>query len=387
MKIGFCSHRDSLDKKSWSGLEYYMLKSLETHCGTVVPLGPLSADSILLPLKVLNILVHSVSGKRLAYGFFPLLARRYAQIIEPRIHADNFDLLLFPGASAVLAYLKIAHISKVYFSDTTFSQMSGYYEYLTNLLPSSEKWGNEVERKALHKADMILYPSHWAAEGAIRDYQCRADKIHVIPCGCNVPSIPERRDILSLRGRENKTLQLLFIGGDWKRKGGELAFQSMLELNRRGIDTRLTVCGSCPSSLQQHEQVDFFGFLDQNNQQEMQQLQQLYEQASILLVPSRAECFGFVFADAAAYGLPVITTETGGISDYVEDDVSGYLLPTEAGASMYADKIAYIWSNKEKYQLLTMGSRDKYEQELNWNEWGKKVSELFTDLHRGAGHK
>ncbi len=360
-----------------------MLKSLEKYCGTVIPLGPLSAKSITLPLKLLNLLIHKVSGKRLAVGFVPLLAKRYAQLIEPRIQAENFDILLFPGASAALAYLKVTDIPIIYFSDATFSQMSGYYEYLTNLLTFSECWGHEAERRAIHKADMILYPSHWAAQGAIRDYHYQTDKIHVIPCGCNAPLIPERQDILSLRRNDAKTLQLLFIGGDWKRKGGELAFESMLELNSRGIETRLTICGNCPPSVRKHSQVDFFGFLDQNKEEELQTLQQQYMNASILIVPSRAECFGFVFADAAAHGLPVLTTDTGGISDYVEDNVNGYLLPIEAGARVYADKIAFIWAHKEKYQQLSMGSRDKYEQELNWDQWGLKVSELFIGIKNG----
>ncbi|TSA49979.1 MAG: glycosyltransferase [Sphingobacteriales bacterium] len=40
------------------------------------------------------------------------------------------------------------------------------------------------------------------------------------------------------------------------------------------------------------------------------------------MVPSRAECYGIVFAEASSYGLPSVSTDTGGVSAVVKEGVN-----------------------------------------------------------------
>jgi len=49
--------------------------------------------------------------------------------------------------------------------------------------------------------------------------------------------------------------------------------------------------------------------------------------ADLLLLPSHDEPFGLVVAEALAVGTPVLATNRGGVGEYVEDGVSGHLLP------------------------------------------------------------
>ena len=52
-------------------------------------------------------------------------------------------------------------------------------------------------------------------------------------------------------------------------------------------------------------------------------LRTIYEQSSVLVVPSRAEAFGLVALEAMRSGLPVFCTRTGGLPELVLDGVTG----------------------------------------------------------------
>ncbi|WP_137463714.1 glycosyltransferase, partial [Escherichia coli] len=45
-----------------------------------------------------------------------------------------------------------------------------------------------------------------------------------------------------------------------------------------------------------------------------------------LLLPTIADCYGMVFCEAAAFGLPVVATDTGGVSSIVINERTGILI-------------------------------------------------------------
>jgi glycosyltransferase involved in cell wall biosynthesis len=173
-------------------------------------------------------------------------------------------------------------------------------------------------------------------------------------------------------------IKLLFIGFDWKRKGGDIAYETMIDLNNRGLDTRLVVCGSSIPHNIKHLKLETVHCLNKNDKKESLEFYKLYEDASFFILPTRNECFGLVFAEAAAYCLPVISTNTGGVSDYVENGVMGDLLSLSSNAKEYTDSIVNIWNDKTRYLQFCFASRKKFEEELNWDSWGKEVSKVLS---------
>ena len=87
-----------------------------------------------------------------------------------------------------------------------------------------------------------------------------------------------------------------------------------------------------------------------------------------------------VFCEASAFGVPSITTNTGGVSTYVEDGINGFTLPLIATADKYADKIQELYTNDEGYQKLCISSRKKYEEDLNWDSWGKTFKTIAEQI-------
>ncbi len=55
----------------------------------------------------------------------------------------------------------------------------------------------------------------------------------------------------------------------------------------------------------------------------------LYNLADIILVPSRVEAFGLVAVEAALFAKPVIASDVGGITDFITNNITGILVPSE----------------------------------------------------------
>jgi glycosyltransferase involved in cell wall biosynthesis len=172
----------------------------------------------------------------------------------------------------------------------------------------------------------------------------------------------------------------LFLGVDWKRKGGEIAFDSMVALERAGIRASLTVCGCQPPASYFHSKMKVIPFLDKNNSNDRGKLIDLLLNSDFLLLPTRSEAYGIVFCEANAFGLPVIATDTGGVSEIVKNGYNGFLLSPNAEASDYARIIMQIWNDEVRYLELVENSRKSYDQRLNWDAWGKAVKKAIGKI-------
>ena len=111
------------------------------------------------------------------------------------------------------------------------------------------------------------------------------------------------------------------------------------------------------------------GFLNKGTNEGLEKFNTIMKQASFLFVPTRQDCYGVVFAEANAYGVPVITTATGGVPGVVEEGVNGHMLSTQAGADQYTKLIWDTWSNDDQYHQLRVSSRKRFEEVLNWDSW------------------
>jgi len=376
MNIAFLTSQDPLDRKSWSGLYYYMAKTLGRYCGNVTPLGPVNLRQIFLG-KILNKLSRLLFNTTYNNSHTLSLARKYARIFQKKLSAEHFDLIFAPSASVEIALLE-AEPPIVTFQGSTFAQMDGYYSCFTNFPTRARREGNLVESLAISKSRLALFPSQWAARSAIHDYHADPGKVHVIPYGANLDEPPSREAILAKK--KSDRCRLLFLGVEWDRKGGDIAFETLAKLEEMKLPSQLTVCGCVPPKRIAHQNLKVIPFLNKNIPAQRAELHELLLSSDFLLLPTKAECLGIVFCEASAYGLPIITTETGGIPEVVKSGENGYLLPQGAVAADYARVIYEIFWDERRYYELVRSSRAAYQERLNWDAWGRKVRQLLDEI-------
>lgn len=379
-KIGFLSSADPYDRKRFSGTPYSILNALQKHCGDIISLGPVNYEVGLMS-KCINKLTNTFFEKKYNFTHSIMLSRQFSKNFISKITSKNINIIFAPFASTAIAFLE-TNIPIIYLSDTTFKLLTNYYDDYKHLSLLSVFEGNLIEQLSINKSRQIIFSSEWAAKSAIRDYGASPEKIHVIPFGPNIETVPSLKVILDKKKPER--CRLLFVGksNNWKRKGGHIAYETLLKLEEAGFKAELIVCGCKPPSEFTHKWMKVIPFLNKNDEDSREKLNQLFLNADLFLLPTRSECFGIVFCEANAYGLPVITTDTGGISSVIENGVNGFMLPESARGMDYAMLIQKIYNNDELYLKLVRNSRKTFDNKLNWDAWGKSVNQIINKVLR-----
>ena len=114
------------------------------------------------------------------------------------------------------------------------------------------------------------------------------------------------------------------------------------------------------------------GFLNKNIPAQYTQYVELLLGTDIFLFPTQAECAGIVICEAAAFGIPTFTYDTGGVSNYVINGMNGYRLPMNALGTDFADCI-YLSYVKSELEKLSLGATMLFNTQLNWEIWADKV--------------
>jgi glycosyltransferase involved in cell wall biosynthesis len=376
MKIGFASRLNPLDKRSWSGTAYYSYQQIKKNNDVEIfnYKWTWRVREWLTMQKSLN---RKFFKKQTAVEFLRSYAKYFSKQLQKDLEKRPVDVLFVSASSQLIAYLE-TDIPIIYMTDATFQQLQGYYPNFSNLTAYNIKQGIELDKKAFQKTTHCMLASEWNKNSAINDYGIESQKISVVPCGANMDMIPAATE---LSVEASGQCRLLFLAVEWDRKGGEIALETYRILKQKGINPHLHIIGCVPPhDLSGEENVTIIPFLDKNNTDDLQQLHKIFLQTDFLLLPTRAECAGVVFSEASAYGIPSITTNTGGVGSYVQDGINGNALPFDAGADAYAQKIEQFVSNPKALQNLKQSSRKYYEENLNWDLWGYRFQQIAERL-------
>jgi glycosyltransferase involved in cell wall biosynthesis len=379
-KVAYYCLNDPLDKRSWSGVTYYLGQTLQRNVGEVDFLGPVKIpwllDKIIRALQKLSRLFFKAEW----IPKYSLLKNFYAMLVlKGKMKGRKYDFLMAPAAASELAYLQ-TDTPIVYFGDATYKIYSETYHKEFRNVSRFSKWeGEHLEKKALDKSSLAIFTSQWAADSAVEDYGVPVGKTEIILFGANMDLIPPR-DII-YKKNENKTLTLLFLAVDWERKGGNIAFDTLKNLCDQGIDTKLFVCGCVPPAEYVHPQMEVIPFINKNDPEQYKLFVEILSSSHFLILPTRADCSLIVANESNSYGVPAITTIVGGVPDVVIDGANGYCLPLQAGGDDFAKLIREIFTDKVRHAELIESSRSRFEATLNWDNWAEQFKVALQKHH------
>jgi len=301
---------------------------------------------------------------------------------------------VFSPSTLPLSYLE-TDLPVTFCADAPFCAMVDYYGSFTRLSRPQIDLSEMLEARVISQASLAVYPTRWAADQAIQGYGADPAKVAVIPFGANFGSRNRPEEVLPWieERAARQPVRLLFVGREWERKGGDIVVATAAWLRAKGLDVEVDLVGCTVPS--RHRHLDYLhphGPLSPRRPEQEQALTKLYQQAHFLFVPSRAEAYGMVFCEANAFGLPAISTATGGISGVIRSGVNGHALPMEAREEDYGRVILDVMESRESYTAMAQNSFREFEQRLNWETFSRnflarigeaKFSELAS--HAGAG--
>jgi glycosyltransferase involved in cell wall biosynthesis len=381
MKIAYISPYNAKDIKYWSGLGYYIAKSLENQSFSIEYLGPLKKNYLLIIPAIFKYYFYSLLFKKRYFRHLePFLLKYYAHQVSKKLQNSDADIIFSPSEQST-AYLE-SDKPIVFWTDATFAGLLDFYPLYCNLCKETIVNGEKIQRAALERCRLAIFSSEWAAKTAIENYQINPDKIKVVPFGANIECNRTVDDIRRIiESRSTKMCKLLFIGLDWARKGGEIALNIAKELNRIGLNTELTVVGCRP--LLKEPLPSFVrqkGFISKRTKEGRAMFDNLLAESHFLVLLSQAEAYGVVLCEANSFGLPCITTNVGGMPTIIKDGLNGKLFSKDAEIKEYCGYISNLWFNRDRYKELVLSSFNEYQSRLNWRVAGQAVKKLFVDI-------
>ena len=172
-------------------------------------------------------------------------------------------------------------------------------------------------------AAAIVSASAWAEGRLRRRYPDCATPVRVMPAPVRLPFFDERWiDERFERATPGRLPRVLFIGGDFVRKGGPDLLETWREagLHQRAA---LDIVSNWPDIPAEAPGVRVFRGVSSYSDE----WARLWREADIFVLPTHDEAYGLVFQEAAAAGLPRIGTSINAIPEMIVDGVSGLLVP------------------------------------------------------------
>ncbi len=365
-KILLVSASDPTDKRTWSGTEYSFFQQLKKYYYveilTVNYPAARAIDKIFMRLFTL--------GKQ-DTGFGFVNSYVCSKRVYNKLRNHTYDAIFAFGPFHI-AYLNTA-LPIVYFTDATVHSMQHYY---WNFLQPLYWVADVIQRRCLQKSSVAVGASSWVVSDMVKYYGLAPQKCKLCQLGANV-NVSDAQAI-----KEHDVINIVFVGAAWARKGGDIALDAFRQLKQIDGNHRyhFHVVGGKPEKKVDEEDVTFYGFLNRNIPEQEKLHSDIFKDGDIFLLPTRAECAGMVFCEASAYGLPIVTYDTGGISDYVVNGVNGYRLPIESGGTEFANKMLSIINDSDLRQRLSDGGKRLYKEHLNWDAAGQKIKEIIDSL-------
>lgn len=379
LQVVLLSSSDPLDVHSFSGTIYYMAKALKVEFPDI-EIVRYSRSPWFSPLQRI---VLKVSKRRVDPYYWRWLNRYFAKRLNKRWQGWRVLVIGVVNASLVAELATLVPVINI--SDATFELVRNAYEMFGSLNHKTAVRAEEDERNSILRSIHNSFSSGWAAQSAINHYNARPQDVSVISWGCNLGSVLAAE--VHPRVAARSECRLLFIGGEWERKGGDIVCAAAEILAGKGIPVRVDLVGaSPPEDLPQRRWLHHWGYLNKGNTDQFALLRSLMREAELLFLPTRRDCTPMVFAEANAYGTPALTRDVGGVADVVRNGANGVVLAEDADAADFAAVVESLWNNVERYEKLRASSRLEYENRLNWEVWVHEVRKIVERLSaRGLG--
>jgi glycosyltransferase involved in cell wall biosynthesis len=230
------------------------------------------------------------------------------------------------------------------------------------------------------RADAVVVSSQMEFEEAL-EFGIHKNKLHIIPDG-----IESSGPAVDRSSRQGAPLSLLFSGPMTRTRRVELFLRAARKLTlpfriiliatndivqTDGSAEYLAELKKRIKTLGIEERVEFLG------NPSPEDMKNCYSNADLFINPSSYETSGKTLLEAAASGLPIISTPVGLANEIVTSGENGFIVP--ADPDMICDRILQL-SNPDTRQKFGQHIREKVLTEFGWNTVMNRYMDLYDSL-------
>lgn len=222
-----------------------------------------------------------------------------------------------------------------------------------------------IKREEYELADMVIVPSERIREDFIVRTGRDATSVISVPLGVDLQRFFPEPSL-----KKDKVFRVLCVGIVGVRKGIHYLLEAFKELKLPNAELLII----------SPVEKEFFSILAKysglyrhiwsvpNNQ-----LWQYYNQASVCVLASLFDSFGFVTLEAMACGVPVIVTENCGLQP--RDGIDGFVVPIRSVEAI-KEKLLYFYEQPEACQKMGE-SAAQYAKQFSWESYYARLGQVY----------
>jgi len=244
-----------------------------------------------------------------------------------------------------------------------------------------ERMIHETEAWLTYEAWKVICCSNYMISHVQWAFGLPTDKLIMIPNGVNTEIFTENEDLKEPRRKfalpEEKIA--LFVGRLVYEKGVHLLINAAPRVLEK-VNAKFVIVGngymkeqlsSLVKGMGLAHKVLFTGFLDDVT------LRRLQRCADVSVVPSLFEPFGIVALEAMAAKSPVVVSDTGGLSEIVEHDLTGVKTYVNSPESL-AWGVTRVLSDDGYANWLRTNAFRKVEEKYDWNKIAQQTKDTYN---------
>lgn len=249
----------------------------------------------------------------------------------------------------------------VHESDQSLGQYLGGYNNVGGFVRKSITDGYSSYLNSRGCAGVVTW-TEWAKKGFEADGVDPA-KVAVVPPPFEALSV----------SRPHEGCNVLFIGRDFPRKGGDVILKAFASVDAPGCTLKYVgrAQGKALEAIRNDRRISYF---ERASHEAL--ADELWPFADILALPTRADAFAMTVAEAMSRGIPVVSTSLPSISEVVEDGVSGLLAPP-GDAAGFAERLARLAGDPSLRSKLGRAAQERVKARFSPEVLGRKLLDVY----------
>lgn len=237
-----------------------------------------------------------------------------------------------------------------------------------------------TQLKVSRRLDRVMTVSEASKQDLYREYGVRPDRMRVVGNGINLDVFRPLPEI------ERAPRQLITtLSSDAPLKGFRYLLDALAQLRDEGRELHLRVIGRPGSETDTEARIERLRLgklIHFTGRVEAEEIARSYAAASVAIVPSLYEGFGFPAGEAMACEVPVVSTRAGALPEVVgTDGVTGVLVDPGSGPAL-ARGIASLLDNPERAKAIGMAGRQRVLAHFTWRRAAERTVDVYREVLR-----
>jgi phosphatidylinositol alpha-1,6-mannosyltransferase len=238
-------------------------------------------------------------------------------------------------------------------------------------------------KKALDNASDVISVSHYIRDRVRQDFGVDST---VIPLSVDTEKFKPVADKSALRrelGLPDVPLVFMVSNMDDRRKRADLLIRTMPLVLRSVKDARLLLAGNAgPETVAElNGMAERLGVKDNimiTGRLDEMAVRRYLAASDLFVLPSREEAGGMVVLEAMASGVPVIGSDRGGITEYINEGRNGFLFDSDSIEDL-ADKVVSLLRDEAMARSIGHNGRRLAASKYTWGSAISRYMALYRD--------